>query len=160
MITVFIGLGSNLANPQAQIEQAISQLRMLPDSRLDAVASLYCSRPMGPANQPDYVNTVVQLATTLCADTLLSELQGIENEQGRERKGEHWGPRTLDLDILLYGSHTIQTERLTVPHYGMRTREFVLYPLYEIAPDLMLPDGTRLESLVTACPRNGLDVMS
>lgn len=160
MITTFIGLGSNLADPVGQIKQAISQLAQLSDSRLESVASLYVSRPMGPADQPDFVNTVVQVTTTLCAQALLSELQSIENEHGRERAGEHWGPRTLDLDILLYGSQIIQTEYLTVPHYGMKEREFVLYPLYEIVPDLVLPDGTSLKALVDACPRNGLKVIN
>lgn len=160
MITVYIGLGSNLSDPKTQIKQAISQLSQLPDSQLESVASLYLSRPMGPVDQPNFVNTVVQLSTTLCPETLLTQLQTIENEQGRVRAGDHWGPRTLDLDILLYGTHTIRSTNLTVPHYGMKTREFVLYPLYEIAPTLVFPDGTRLDTLLKACPRNGLEVIS
>ncbi|MGX9080354.1 2-amino-4-hydroxy-6-hydroxymethyldihydropteridine diphosphokinase, partial [Klebsiella pneumoniae] len=96
-------------------------------------SQLYGSRPMGPADQPDYVNAVVRLTTRLAPLALLDQLQSIELEQGRVRKEERWGPRSLDLDLLLYGAECIQSERLTVPHYGMKEREFVLLPLAEIA---------------------------
>ncbi len=106
---------------------------------------------MGPQDQPDYVNAVAALHTRLAAEDLLTELQKIELEQGRQRKDERWGPRTLDLDILLFGHEIIQTERLTVPHYGMKQREFVLYPLAELNSDLVLPDGTQTDRVTDDC---------
>lgn len=158
MLTVrcYIGLGANLANPVQQLESAIAALRQLPHSRLVAVSSLYGSKPMGPQDQPDYVNAVAALDTTLLPEQLLDALQNIEQNQGRQRKDERWGPRTLDLDILLYGGQIINTERLTVPHYGLKQREFVLYPLAEIAAELQLPDGTVLSSLLEQVGLNGL----
>jgi 2-amino-4-hydroxy-6-hydroxymethyldihydropteridine diphosphokinase len=113
---------------------------------------------MGPQNQPDYINAVVSIKTKLPPIELLNATQAIELEHGRVRKEERWGPRTLDLDILLYGEEVIDSERLIVPHYGMKNREFVLYPLAEIAPDLKLPDGTELSSLLKKVDKNGLRV--
>lgn len=158
MVTVrcYIGLGANLANPVQQLELAIAALRQVPHSRLVAVSSLYGSKPMGPQDQPDYVNAVAAIDTSLLPEQLLDALQSIEQSQGRQRKAERWGPRTLDLDILLYGEQIINTERLTVPHYGLKLREFVLYPLAEIATELQLPDGTVLSSLLEQVPLNGL----
>ena len=153
---VYIGLGANLNQPVQQLQQAIEALQQLPDSELIAVSSLYGSKPMGPQDQPDYVNAVAALDTALEAEALLDALQQIEQLHGRQRKAERWGPRTLDLDILLFGHDIIQTERLTVPHYGMKQREFVLYPLAELNSDLVLPDGTRLTELLTTVPLNGL----
>ncbi|GAA0551778.1 2-amino-4-hydroxy-6-hydroxymethyldihydropteridine diphosphokinase [Rheinheimera aquimaris] len=153
---VYIGLGANLNQPVQQLQQAIEALQQLPCSELIAVSSLYGSKPMGPQDQPDYVNAVAALDTTLEAEALLDALQQIEQLHGRQRKAERWGPRTLDLDILLYGTLVINSSRLTVPHYGLHQREFVLYPLYEIAPQLQLPDGTVLSSLLAQVPLNGL----
>jgi 2-amino-4-hydroxy-6-hydroxymethyldihydropteridine diphosphokinase len=113
---------------------------------------------MGPQNQPDYINAVVAIKTELTPIELLDCTQKIELEQGRVRKDERWGPRTLDLDIVLYGNEVIDSERLTVPHYGMKEREFVLYPLAEIAPSLQLPDGTELTELLKIVDKNGLNV--
>ena len=155
-VRCYIGLGANLANPVQQLEQAIAALGQVPHSRLVAVSSLYGSKPMGPQDQPDYVNAVAALDTTLLPEQLLDALQSIEQSQGRQRKAERWGPRTLDLDILLYGEQIINTERLTVPHYGLKLREFVLYPLAEIAAELRLPDGTVLSSLLQQVGLNGL----
>lgn len=155
-VRCYIGLGANLANPVQQLELAIAALRQVPLSRLVAVSSLYGSKPMGPQDQPDYVNAVAALDTTLLPEQLLDALQRIEQNQGRQRKDERWGPRTLDLDILLYGAQIINTERLTVPHYGLKQREFVLYPLAEIAAELQLPDGTVLSSLLEQVALNGL----
>jgi 2-amino-4-hydroxy-6-hydroxymethyldihydropteridine diphosphokinase len=115
---------------------------------------------MGPADQPDYVNAVMAVDTTLEPLALLDQLQGIEAAHGRVRLGERWGPRTLDLDILAFGDQEIRTTRLQVPHPGMAEREFVLYPLMEIAPDLALPAVGLLKNLVGACPRRGLRVMA
>lgn len=156
-IRCYIGLGANLQQPVQQLQDAVAALTQLADSQLVAVSSFYGSRPMGPQDQPDYVNAVAAIDTKLDADSLLSQLQQIEQQQGRQRKAERWGPRTLDLDILLYGDATIATPTLTVPHYGMKQREFVLYPLHEIAPDLTLPDGTVLTSLLSQVPLNGLE---
>ncbi|WP_289028315.1 2-amino-4-hydroxy-6-hydroxymethyldihydropteridine diphosphokinase [uncultured Paraglaciecola sp.] len=156
MTQVYIGLGSNLAEPLQQLQSAISALGTLPDSSLVCVSSFYGSQPMGPQDQPDYVNSVALIETQLLPEVLLDHTQAIENEQGRQRTGERWGPRTLDLDILLYGQQVISTKTLTVPHYGMQQREFVLYPLYEITPDLVLPDGKILSELVSRTPKNGL----
>ncbi|MBE3669354.1 2-amino-4-hydroxy-6-hydroxymethyldihydropteridine diphosphokinase [Vibrio navarrensis] len=158
MIRAYIAIGSNLADPVAQANRAIAALKSLPNSELVAVSHLYSSTPMGPQNQPDYINAVAEIQTELTPLQLLDCTQAIELEQGRVRKEERWGPRTLDLDLLLYGNEVIDSERLTIPHYGMKEREFVLYPLAEIAPNLTLPDGTRLADLLTQVERNGLGI--
>ena len=146
MNKVYIALGSNLANPQAQLTAALQALNALSDSRLTAVSSFYQSQPLGPQDQPDYVNAVACLETSLAPLALLDELQRIEHEQGRVRL-RRWGERTLDLDMLLYADHIIQSERLTVPHYDMHQREFVIIPLVEIAPHLVLPNGQSIQTL-------------
>ena len=158
MERVYISLGSNLAEPLQQLRAALAALAELPASRLAATSSFYASDPLGPPDQPRYVNAVAALDTELTPLQLLDALQRIELEQGRERKAERWGPRTLDLDILLFGSRLLAEERLTVPHYHMHARAFVLYPLAEIAPaDLQLPDGRHLPELLAACPYAGLE---
>lgn len=158
MITAYIAVGSNLGDPVAQAELAIKALEGIPGTHVLKASSLYSSTPMGPQNQPDYINAVVKIETELAPIDLLDNTQKIELEQGRVRKDERWGPRTLDLDILLYGEQIIDEPRLTVPHYGMKEREFVLYPLQEIEPNLTLPDGSTLESLIENVDRNGLRV--
>ncbi|WP_194437983.1 2-amino-4-hydroxy-6-hydroxymethyldihydropteridine diphosphokinase [Vibrio fluminensis] len=158
MITAYIAVGSNLADPVTQANAAIDALKLLPSSEFMQASQLYSSTPMGPQDQPDYINAVVAIKTELTPLELLDCTQAIELEQGRVRKDERWGPRTLDLDIILYGNEVIDSERLTVPHYGMREREFVLYPLAEIAPNLTLPDGTELTQLLNQVDRNGLSV--
>ena len=152
----YIGLGSNLAQPAEQLRSAFHALANLPASSLVAVSSLYASSPLGPPDQPDYVNAVAALDTSLEPLQLLDRLQQIELQQGRERKAERWGPRTLDLDILLFGEQVIDLPRLQVPHYHMQERPFVLFPLAEIAPNLMLPDGRSLAALLQSCPLQGL----
>ena len=160
MTICYIAIGSNLGNPVAKANLAIASLGNMPKTRLIAHSSLYCSKPMGPSDQPDYINAVAKIETELAAIPLLDTLQQIELSQGRERKDERWGPRTLDLDILLYGDEQIESERLTVPHYGMKRREFVLYPLAEISPMLSMPDGKTISDLLSACPLNGLQKYS
>lgn len=155
-VRAYIGLGSNLANPLQQLQQALEALRRLPDSRLTCVSPFYRSRPMGPAGQPDYLNAVAMLDTVLGPLALLDALQAIELQQGRVRSGERWGPRTLDLDLLLYGAEVIDEARLQVPHPGLAERNFVLYPLADIAPDLVLPDGRSVSALREACPAEGI----
>ena len=158
MDRVYIGLGSNLAEPRQQLCKALDALTRIPDTRLTAVSSLYLSDPLGPPGQPRYHNAVAALDTSLPPLILLDALQAIEQAHGRQRKAERWGPRTLDLDILLFGDRLISDSRLTVPHYHMHARAFVLYPLAEIAPqDLQLADGRTLAELLAACPYEGLE---
>ena len=158
-VRAYIGLGGNLDQPAARIRKARAALAVLPNTREAAFSRLYRSAPMGPADQPDYVNAVMALDTQLEPIALLDHLQAIENAQGRVRLGERWGPRTLDLDLLLYGEDIIEHERLTVPHPGLHQREFVLYPLFEIAPDLSIPGRGALRDWVAACPRRGLEAI-
>lgn len=149
MTRVYIALGSNLANPLHQVQSALNALAELPQTKLIATSSLYRTPPLGPQDQPDYLNAVVALDTDLSVENLLDHTQKIELEHGRVRKDERWGPRTLDLDILLFGDEIINTERLTVPHYDMKNRQFMLYPLAEIAPELYFPTGESLQSAMT-----------
>ena len=158
MNTVFIAVGSNLNDPMSQALGAIESLKVLPQSQFVQASSLYSSCPMGPQDQPDYINAVVEIRTSLTPMELLDQTQAIELDQGRVRKTERWGARTLDLDILLYAQEVIESERLTVPHYGMKDREFVVYPLLEIAPNLYLPCGTKLKELIKTVPLNGLHI--
>lgn len=152
-VRAYIGLGSNLGDPLAQLRSAVKALEQLPGSRLTAVSRFYRSSPMGPGDQPDYLNAVAMLDTTLEPLALLDALQAIEQQQGRVRSGERWGPRTLDLDLLLYGAEEIDHPRLRVPHPGIRERNFVLVPLAELAPELRFPDGDSLrEALDRALP--------
>lgn len=137
-VVAYVGLGSNLDEPEQQVRGGLRELDQLPGTRLVRQSSLYQSPPLGPPGQPDFVNAVAMLATSLEAHSLLDQLQGLEQQHGRER-GERWGPRTLDLDLLLYGRDTIDSPRLQVPHPQMSRRAFVLVPLFELAPDLVLP---------------------
>ena len=150
-ITSYIGLGSNLDDPEQQLLQAFEQLAHLPASQLRARSSLYRSAALGPGQQNDYINAVAELSTTLPARQLLIELQAIERRHGRLRE-RRWMPRTLDLDILLYGQRVIKEPNLRVPHAEMYKRNFVLCPLLEIAPELVLPDRTRLVDRLAQCP--------
>ncbi|MFM2486614.1 2-amino-4-hydroxy-6-hydroxymethyldihydropteridine diphosphokinase [Celerinatantimonas yamalensis] len=152
----YIGLGSNLASPHQQLVAAIAALAQLKQCQIFAVSGLYASKPMGPQDQPDYLNAVLSLDTTLTPLALLDATQHIEQNQGRVRKAQRWGPRTLDLDILLFGQETLDLPRLTVPHYGLEQREFVLIPLAEIAPELVLPNGKSVRELATRIPTNRL----
>ncbi|TBU71956.1 2-amino-4-hydroxy-6-hydroxymethyldihydropteridine diphosphokinase [Pseudomonas daroniae] len=155
MERIYIGLGSNLAAPAEQLRQALAALEQLPHTHLVAVSSFYTSDSLLPG-QPRYTNAVAALDSDLQPLQLLDALQGIELGQGRERH-ERWGPRTLDLDILLFGERLIDEPRLHVPHYHMHARAFVLYPLAEIAAGLKLPDGRALDELLAACPFEGLE---
>jgi 2-amino-4-hydroxy-6-hydroxymethyldihydropteridine diphosphokinase len=146
MTLAYIALGSNLASPLEQVNAAIRALSGIPDSRVVRVSSLYRTPPLGPQDQPDYLNAAVALETSLSAEALLDHTQRIELQQGRVRKAERWGPRTLDLDIMLFGDAVISSERLTVPHYDMKNRGFMLWPLFEIAPQLHFPDGLALRA--------------
>lgn len=137
-VAAFIGLGSNLGEPERQIRRALLELDGLEGSRLAGHSSLYGSSPVGPPGQPDYVNAVARLDTSLEPHALLEALHAIERSHGRVR-GERWGARTLDLDLLVYGDRQINTAVLQVPHPQLHLRAFVLVPLYDLAPDLELP---------------------
>lgn len=158
MVVAYIGIGSNLAgelaSPGEQVAQAVEQLALMPQSRLLAQSPLYRSAPMGPQDQPDYINAVAQIDTALPPESLLDALQVIENRQGRERK-QRWGARTLDLDILLYGEVELHSERLTLPHPGLCERDFVVLPLLDIAPLLHIPGHGKLADIARQCPRFG-----
>lgn len=140
MIHAYIGLGSNLENPMAQLDRAIDTLKKHDDLKNLRVSSIYGSKPVGPQDQPDYINAVAGFDTALSPIELLDLLQSIEQSQHRVRE-RHWGPRTLDLDLLLYGQETIQLPRLTVPHPFMLERGFVIKPLSDLAPDMLLANG-------------------
>ena len=148
---VYVGLGSNLDGPEQQLLRAFDELDRLEQTRLQARSSLYGSPPMGPQNQADFVNAVARLETGLAPEELLAALQAIEQAHGRERT-EHWGPRTLDLDILLYGQLQLDTATLTLPHAGISQRSFVLLPLSELDPTLDIPGAGALPALLSACP--------
>lgn len=152
-VTAYIGLGSNLEDPAAQIAAAIDLLAALPDSTLRAVSRFYRNPPMGPQDQPDYVNAVVALDTRLTPRALLDKMQAVERAQGRERSALRWGPRTIDLDLLVYGDVVLDEDHLQVPHPGIAERAFVLVPLAEIAPQLAIPGHGALSSLLAAIDR-------
>ena len=141
MIVTYIGLGSNLGDSREILAEAVVKLATLGQVK---TSKLYQSPPMGPQDQPDYFNAVVQLTTDLAPLDLLDQLQRFEQEAGRVRL-RHWGERTLDLDLLLYGEQQIQNERLTVPHVGVLEREFVLLPLLDIDPFLQVQGQTLQE---------------
>lgn len=154
----FVALGSNLGDPLDQVTRAIAELDGLDAIDVIAVSSWYQSTAVGPGSQPDYINGVVKIETNLSPFELLRTLQRIE--AGHDRKREvHWGPRTLDLDLLLYQDLSINTDDLTVPHPRMTQRNFVLYPLFEIAPDLRLPTGQLLRTLIDEFNAEGLSLV-
>ncbi|MBV4532857.1 2-amino-4-hydroxy-6-hydroxymethyldihydropteridine diphosphokinase [Pseudomonas sp. SWRI107] len=156
MTRAYIGLGSNLDEPAEQLRSALLALDGISATRLAAASALYTSDSLLPG-QPRYTNAVAALDTELAPLQLLDALQAIENGQGRVRK-ERWGPRTLDLDVLLFGDQVIDLPRLKVPHYHMHARPFVLYPLAELVPaDFQLADGRSLAQLLQDCPFVGLE---
>lgn len=144
MKTVYVALGSNLNDPLNQLKQAVKSLQEFAINL--EVSPFYGSKPVGPQDQPDYVNAVAKFETNLTALELLDKLQHIENQQGRVRL-RRWGERTLDLDLILYGNEQIQNERLTVPHIEMKNREFVIVPMFDLSPELVLPSGEKLADI-------------
>lgn len=149
MSSCFIGMGSNMQQPLQQLNTAWRAMQALLETRVVSSSSIYQSPALTLDNEPqdDYLNAVVELQTELQPEALLDELQQIENAQGRTRE-KRWGARSIDLDILLYDDHIIQTERLTVPHSEMLKRSFVLLPLYQIAPELRIPGNQDLKSII------------
>lgn len=154
----WVGLGSNLDDPHEHVERALQELDELPLTRCRQRSSRYRSRPVGPADQPDFVNAVALLETRLSPLALLDQLQALEQRHGRVRQ-RRWGPRTLDLDLLLFDNLSLSTPRLTLPHAQMTRRGFVLLPLAEVAPDLRLPGGQRIDELLAALDTSDLRQM-
>jgi 2-amino-4-hydroxy-6-hydroxymethyldihydropteridine diphosphokinase len=134
----YVGIGSNLQSPRDRVLEAIERMRELATTRVVLRSHLYVTRPMGPQDQPDFTNAAVGLLTQLAARDLLSGLLGIERSMGRDRQ-ERWGPRVIDLDLLWMIDSAIDEPGLTVPHPGVSTRNFVLYPLADIAPTIKIP---------------------
>ncbi|HTV77671.1 MAG TPA: 2-amino-4-hydroxy-6-hydroxymethyldihydropteridine diphosphokinase [Steroidobacteraceae bacterium] len=152
----YIGLGSNLAGPETQVRQALRRLATLPGTRLVSVSRLFGSRPLGPPGQPEFVNAAAGILTRLTALGLLRELQALELRAGRPTVHEHWGPRIIDLDLLVFGVEQSSRAELVLPHPGVVERNFVLYPLADIAPDLEVPGRGRVRQLLTRVPADGV----
>jgi len=159
MKTVYLGIGSNLDNPVMQIYEAVDRLKAIPGVTVKKLSSLYESSPMGPQDQPDFINAVVAIETNLSAEELFTFLKRIEGVQGRKQTDERWGPRPIDLDILLFGDEMIETAQLTIPHPGLKLREFVVYPLIEVAPHLILPTGESMALVKAQCPKRNLRIV-
>jgi len=155
MSRAWVGLGGNLDEPAARLRRTLVRLDQLPGTRVIHHSALYGSRPVGPADQPDFINAAADLETSLSPLALLDALQELENEAGRVR-ARHWGERTLDLDILLFDDRVVDESRLQIPHPEMENRGFVLVHLAEIAPALHLPDGRRVDALRAACDDTGV----
>ena len=147
---IYIGIGSNLESPEAQVRQAIASLGNLPQSILVSASGLYRSAPMGPSGQPDFINAVAALLTQTKAHDLLQQLQNLELKQGRTHDIERWGPRTLDLDLLAYASEIINEDDLIVPHPGIADRNFVLLPWQEIAPYYCVPGCAEIAAMAAS----------
>lgn len=157
---VYIGLGSNLGHSLAYLNNATKTLSSHPKIADLKRSYFYRSKPHGPQNQPDYINAVAQFDTNLDAYDLLAMLQRIEKDNDRERTGEHWGARTLDLDLLLYGNIIIDSTILTVPHPWICERSFVLYPLQELCADLIFPNGRTLAQCISKFSADELQLIS
>ncbi|HEV8108815.1 MAG TPA: 2-amino-4-hydroxy-6-hydroxymethyldihydropteridine diphosphokinase [Burkholderiales bacterium] len=156
MTVAFVGLGANLGEPQRQVQQAFRELDAIAHTRVVRTSSLYRSEPLGFADQPRFVNAVAQVETGLPAGRLLAELQAVEARHGRSRSFAN-APRTLDLDLLLFGNVVIDTASLQVPHPRMHERAFVLLPLLEIAPDVAIPGQGPARLLLEKCTNQGVE---
>lgn len=155
MNTAYVALGANLGDPAATVNAAFAALAVLPQTRLAARSALYRTAPVGIVDQPEFVNAAARLDTDLEPDALLDALLGVEAQFGRVR-AEKNGPRTLDLDLLLYADRVLATPRLTLPHPRLHLRAFVLYPLAELAPDLALPGRGALAAWLPAVANQGI----
>lgn len=153
----YVGLGSNLDDPLAQLRVAVGRLGQLARTRLVAASGVYRSKPMGPQDQPDFLNAAAGLLTQLEPAQLLRHLQDIELSMGRRRDAQRWGPRIIDLDLLAYASVVQGGDSLTLPHAGVHERSFVLYPLADIAPALEIAGRGRVGVLAAACPGHDLE---
>ena len=148
----YVGIGSNLDDPVAQVETALDALRSVPESVLVSWSASYRSAPLCGADQPDYINAVAGLLTRSSPPDLLQALQQIENAQGRKRSGERWASRTLDLDLLAVAGETVESESLALPHPGITERNFVLLPWREIAPHFRVPGLATVSELAGGVP--------
>jgi len=154
----YVGIGSNIDSPASQVQRAIENLSKLPQTILALESGTYLSAPMGPVEQPDFINAVVGLMTQLNPHDLLSALQSIEHQQGRDRSVERWGPRTLDLDLLAYAGVCMNEDDLILPHPGIADRNFVLLPWAEIAPNFRVPGSATVTELAKAVAENPLEI--
>ena len=154
----YVGIGSNLNDPQAQVHEAFGHLEALSSTDRVLRSRLYRTRPMGPQDQPDYVNAAAGLLTQLTARELLDALLGIEKSMGRNRQ-ERWGPRVIDLDLIWMPGDIIDEPGLTLPHPGVSTRNFVLYPLVDIAPSLAIPGHGKVAELLRHAGDDGISVL-
>ncbi len=154
----YVAVGSNLQSPRERVIEAFERLRGMPATSSVLRSRLYVSRPLGPQDQPDYVNAAVGLLTTLAARELLYGLLGVERDMGRERQGR-WGPRVIDLDLLWMPDAPIEEPGLTLPHPGVSSRNFVLYPLADIAPTLAIPGLGRVLDLLRDAGSAGITVL-
>jgi len=157
MSVVYLGLGSNLGQSKNIIDSALVFLSEDPGLKVENCASLYRSKPLDNKKQPDYLNTVACLSCKYSELDLLDKLQSVEDYYGRQRNGERWASRTLDLDILLYDNVRMHDKRLTIPHADMLERDFVLYPLFEIAPEIEIPGFGPISKALQACENRGLE---
>jgi 2-amino-4-hydroxy-6-hydroxymethyldihydropteridine diphosphokinase len=155
-VPAYVGLGSNLDGPRAQVERALVELGRLAGTRLVLRSRLYGSKPFGPVAQPDYVNAVAGLLTTLDADAFFGALRALESRLGRVAPRERWGPRAIDLDLLVFGTEQRATGELVLPHPGIVERNFVLYPLADIAPELTIPGRGRVRELAARVSPEGI----
>lgn len=150
-VPAYVAIGSNLEDPERQVQAAMQALVGLTDTRCLARSATLRNPAMGPQPQPAFVNAVAGLLTRLGPADLLEELLGLERRQGRDRRaGERWGPRLIDLDLLVYGDVVMSTDRLVIPHPGIASRNFVLFPLLEIAPGLRVPGLGTVRQLAAA----------
>lgn len=156
-LPAYVGVGSNLEDPRAQVSRALEALGRLRDCHLVASSPLYRTQPLGEVPQPAFVNAVAGLLTQATPEDLLSALRSLERELGREPPRERWGPRLIDLDLLMVGRETRSTETLTLPHPGIAERDFVLYPLADIAPDLEVPGLGTVERLRERVVNRGIE---
>lgn len=154
MADVYIALGSNMDSPHSQLDSALEAIAQHPHMQLTGVSSRYQTPPIGP-QQPDFINAAAELSTDLSPLALLDALQAIEQQQNRVRN-IHWGPRTLDLDVLLYDNLVLESERLTIPHPRLSERAFVLVPLTDLNPQLALPSGETVAELLANCSQQGI----
>lgn len=156
----YIALGANLDDPRAQIERAFHELSVAPDSRLVARSKMYRTAPLGPQDQPDFINAVAGLLTQLSPRALLETLQRIETAMGRAAPPMRWGPRRIDLDLIVFGDARCDEPDFKLPHPGAPTRNFVLYPLCDIAPTLLVPGHGRASTLAARVGSTGLTAMT
>jgi 2-amino-4-hydroxy-6-hydroxymethyldihydropteridine diphosphokinase len=156
-LPAYVGVGSNLANPEIQVKRALEALGRLPGCRLIATSPLYRTRPLGDVVQPAFVNAAAALLTQSMPEALLAALRELERELGREPPRERWGPRVIDLDLLAVGRETRATETLTLPHAGIALRDFVLYPLGDIAPDFDVPGLGSVAALRERVANRGIE---